>query len=132
MNTSASEMVLRAILESWADAVRRKDVDGVLEHHAHDVLLFDVVPPRQARGLEAYRTSWVDRFFPWYGQDGRSDLTDVSVTAGDRVAFATAFIHCAGTERGKQAGFTLRLTVGFERRDGAWTIVHEHYSEPLT
>ena len=25
----------------------------------------------------------------------------------------------------------LRLTVGLEKKDGAWSIVHEHHSEPL-
>jgi ketosteroid isomerase-like protein len=133
MNTSASDpTVLREILESWAESVRRKNIDGILAHHAEDVLLFDVVPPLQARGLEAYGTSWVDQFFPWYGNDGRYDLSEINVVAGDRAAFATALVHCAGTHDGRRAEFTLRLTVGFEKRNGTWRIVHEHHSEPLT
>jgi ketosteroid isomerase-like protein len=127
---SSPEQAVREILESWAESVRRQDIDGVLAHHAEGILMFDVVPPLLVRGLEAYRTSWADQFFPWYGSDGRFDLDEVRVAAGDRVAFATGLIRCAGTERGKRHELIVRLTVCFEKRNGQWTIVHEHHSEP--
>jgi ketosteroid isomerase-like protein len=131
LKTTSEQTVLLDIVESWAEAVRRKDIDGVVAHHAPDMLMFDVVPPLQARGLEAYRRSWIDLFFPWYGQNGRFDLSEVNVVAGEGAGFATGLIHCAGTENDKRVEFTLRLTVGFEKRNGVWTVVHEHHSEPL-
>ena len=27
--------------------------------------------------------------------------------------------------------FTLRLTIGLEKCDGEWVVVHEHHSQPL-
>jgi len=51
--------------------------------------------------------------------------------AGVEVAFATGLLECEGTEDGKKAAFTLRLTVGLEKRAGRWTVVHEHHSQPL-
>jgi ketosteroid isomerase-like protein len=129
--TATDQTILRHLLESWADAVRRKDIDGVLAHRADDILLFDVVPPLQSRGIGEYRTSWVDQFFPWCGSDGRFELSDVEISAGDRVAFATGLIRCAGTENSTRVEYTVRLTVGFEKRDDRWIAVHEHHSEPL-
>lgn len=93
--------------------------------------MFDVVPPLQLEGINAYRDSWVDLFFPWYGEKGRFEVSHLKFTADDGVAFATGLIDCAGVERGKRVTYTIRLTVGFEKRDGRWTIVHEHHSEPV-
>ena len=120
---------LRAMLDAWAEAVRTHDIKGVLRHHADDVLMFDVVGDRQLEGLAAYRRSWIEDFFPWHGTTGRFDLSDIRISAGDSVAFATALLDCAGTEYGKPVAFDLRLTVGFERREGRWMIVHEHHSQ---
>jgi uncharacterized protein (TIGR02246 family) len=121
----------RALIEAWAAAVRARDPGAVVRDHADDILVFDVVGPVSARGIEAYRRAWVEQFFPWHGGTGRFELRDLAVTAGDRVAFATALIDCAGTEAGSPVAFTLRLTVGLEKRDGRWLVTHEHHSESL-
>ena len=68
----------------------------------------------------------------WAGDDGEFVLSDVDVRAGADVAFATGLIHCAGTEDGRTVSYTVRLTVGLEKRAGVWTVVHEHHSEPVS
>lgn len=123
--------VLHDLLGTWAAAVRAQDIDGVLRDHAPDILMFDVVGPRQIEGIDAYRAAWVDQFFPWNRTTRKFDLSDVSISAGDTVAFATALLDCSGVEGGKTVSFELRLTVGFEKRDGRWMVSHEHHSEPL-
>ncbi|HVJ84937.1 MAG TPA: SgcJ/EcaC family oxidoreductase [Caulifigura sp.] len=122
---------LNALIRDWAAAVRAKDVDRVVSHHAPDLLMYDVVGPLRSQGIDAYRTSWTEQFFPWAGSDGRFELRDIAITPGADVAFATGLIDCGGTEHGQRVEFTLRLTIGFEKRDGQWVIVHEHHSEPL-
>ena len=124
-------MQVREIVERWAQGVRARDIEAVLNHHARDLIMFDVVGPIRLQGLDAYRRTWVEQFFPWHGGTGRFDLVDLKVSAGDDVAFATALLECAGIEDGKRAEFTLRLTVGLEKRDGEWVVVHEHHSQPL-
>jgi uncharacterized protein (TIGR02246 family) len=122
---------VRNVVEGWARAVRARDIDAVVRHHASDLLMFDVVGPVRLQGLDAYRRTWIEQFFPWHGGTGRFDLVDLKVSAGADVAFATALLECEGTEDGKKAAFTLRLTVGLEKRDGEWVVVHEHHSQPL-
>jgi ketosteroid isomerase-like protein len=122
---------VRRVIEEWAAAVRARNIDGVLRRHAEDLLMFDVIGPTQLRGLNAYRRSWVEQFFPWHGGTGRFELVDLKVSAGAEVAFATSLLECAGMENGKKVDFTLRLTIGLEKRNGEWVVVHEHHSEPL-
>jgi uncharacterized protein (TIGR02246 family) len=122
---------VRAIIEKWAAAVRAHDIDAVVSDHSPDLLMFDVVGPVRLRGLDEYRRTWLEQFFPWHGGTGRFELVDLKVSAGTDVAFATALLECAGTEDGKTVAFTLRLTIGLEKHDGNWTVVHEHHSQPL-
>jgi ketosteroid isomerase-like protein len=39
------ESQIEAIIEAWADAVRRHDLSGILAHHQQDIVMFDVPPP---------------------------------------------------------------------------------------
>jgi uncharacterized protein (TIGR02246 family) len=122
---------VRAVVERWAAGVRARDIDAVLSWHSLDLLVFDVVGNLRLQGLNDYRSTWIEQFFPWHGGTGRFELVDLKVSAGADVAFATALLECAGTEDGEQVAYTLRLTVGLERRDGEWIVVHEHHSQPL-
>jgi ketosteroid isomerase-like protein len=91
---SEDEAAIRGVIESWTAAVRRKDLAGILQNHASDILMFDVPPPFQSRGIEAYRASW-DLFFSWSADPIPFDITDISITAGSDVAFVVATMRCA-------------------------------------
>lgn len=122
---------IQALIDRWAAAVRSHDLEGVLRHHASDMVMFDVVGPLRIEGLEGYAATWREAFFAWHGSEGRFDLRDLHIEAGDRVAFAHGLIDCAGTENGQRVAFVLRLTICLVRDGGQWTVVHEHHSEPL-
>ena len=56
---SDDELQIRALIEKWAAAVHRGDMDGVLADHAEDIVMFDVPPPHDGvRGIDAYRETW--------------------------------------------------------------------------
>lgn len=131
MDATTDITEIEAILAAWAQGVGSRDIEAVLGNHADDLLMFDVVGPVRLRGLDAYRAGWQEQFFAWHSGSGRFNPSDIDIRSGDRVAFATALLDCAGTENGAPAAFKLRLTVGFEKRAGRWTVVHEHHSEPL-
>jgi ketosteroid isomerase-like protein len=95
---------VRKVIEEWATGVRVRDIDAVLSRHAPDLLMFDVVGPVRLQGLDAYRRTWLEQFFPWHVGIGRFELVDLKVSAGADVAFATALLECAGTEDGKKSG----------------------------
>ncbi len=127
---SEDETAVRDVIESWTAAVRRKDLGGILRNHSSDIVMFDVPPPFQSKGLDAYKKSW-DLFFSWSEDPVPFDVTEMNITAGHEVAFAVATMRCAepGPD-GKQKGLDFRLTVGLRKIDGQWTITHEHHSIP--
>jgi ketosteroid isomerase-like protein len=118
---------LRELTESWARAVSLRDLDGVVANHTDDVVFFDVVPPIELRGIDAYRASWPE-FFAWLGDHGLFELRNLEFTAGEDVAFCHGTLRCGRTL--SSDALTIRLTLGFRKVDGAWRIAHEHHSEP--
>ena len=127
---ATDEAKIRALIEDWARAVRSKNLDGILVDHSPEMLMFDVPPPMQSKGIEAYRKTW-DVFFSWYQDSGVFNIEEMAVTAGDDVAFVTAVMRCAGTEpNGEKVELQFRLTVGLRKINGRWTVMHEHHSIP--
>lgn len=126
---SDDELQIRALIEKWAAAVHRGDMDGVLADHAEDIVMFDVPPPHDGvRGIDAYRETWPP-FFEWQARGASFELVSLEVTAGDDVAYADALLLC-GTPQ-DLAGHPesrLRLTVGLRKEDGRWVVAHEHHS----
>ncbi|HEX4325286.1 MAG TPA: nuclear transport factor 2 family protein [Burkholderiales bacterium] len=127
---SQDEAAIRSLIESWAAAVRRKDIDAILQHHSADFIMFDVPPPFQSTGLEAYRDTW-DTFYSWSSDPIPFDFTSMRISAGGEVAFVVATMRCAepGPD-GRQIPLDFRLTVGLRKIGGQWMITHEHHSVP--
>ncbi len=59
--TTNNEEIIRQLVENWAKAVRNKDIEAILAHHADDVIMFDVPEPFQSVGIDA--TMHWDLFF---------------------------------------------------------------------
>jgi uncharacterized protein (TIGR02246 family) len=131
-NSTTDEAVIRELVENWARAVRAKDLDGILANHSTEMLMFDVPPPVQSRGIEAYRKTW-DLFFSWSDDPVVFYIKDIDITAGTDVAFVAALMRCAGTEKnGERIELEFRLTIGLRKIDGQWIVMHEHHSIPAS
>ena len=96
-NRTADEAAIRELVEEWATAVRAKDLKGILANHSPEMLMFDVPPPLESKGIDAYRKSW-DLFFSWSDDPVVFDFNEMEITAGNDVAYVTALMRCAGTE----------------------------------
>src|SRR4051812_10501216 len=94
--TMTSEAVIRALIESWTEAVRAKDTDKLMGYYAPDVVAFDLLPPLQFAGAAHYRQSWADWFVSWQGLIGY-EMRDLTITAGDEIAFSRSLNHISGT-----------------------------------
>lgn len=129
-STDTDESAIRKLIADWSAAVRRRDYDGILKHHSRDILMFDVPPPFQSEGIDAYRKTW-DAFLGWMSGPPRFEFSDVRITAGLDVAFATAHGRCFGPdESGNPADLDFRLTIGLRKSGGQWIVEHEHHSLP--
>jgi len=127
-----AESQVKAIIEAWADAVRRHDLPGIFAHHEQDIVMFDVPAPLQSRGMDEYKKTW-DLFFKYHKPSQAFDIVELAITAGEDVAFAVAIMRCgSSTFSGppEKEGFLFRLTIGLRNVDGDWRIAHEHHSVP--
>lgn len=134
-HAGTAESQIRTLIEAWADAVRRHDYPGILAHHDEDIVMFDVPPPLQSRGMDAYRKTW-DLFFKCHEPSQAFDIEELAITAGDDVAFAVAIMRCGSATASEPpapgGGFLFRLTIGLRKIAGDWRITHEHHSVPST
>lgn len=131
-NTTTDEAAIRELVESWARAVRAKNLDGILANHSTDMLMFDVPPPIQSKGIQAYKKTW-DLFFSWSDDPVVFEIKHMDITAGTDVAFVAALMRCAGTEKnGERIDLEFRLTIGLRKIGDQWMVLHEHHSIPAT
>jgi ketosteroid isomerase-like protein len=121
---SPEEPIRRMILR-WAEAARRKDMAGVLLNHAKDMVMFDVPEPLQSKGLEEYKKTWELFFNSSPGGPGSFEVDDLTITAGDTVAFAHGVLRISSKQ---PVG---RLTIGLRKVNDEWIISHEHHSYPV-
>lgn len=102
---------IRQLITDWRAAVRCRDYDGVLNSHSRNVLMFDVPPPFESEGIDAYRKTR-DLFFSWMAGPPKFELSDVRITAGQSVAFVTAHGKCYGPNgHGRIEDLEFRLTL---------------------
>ncbi len=117
---STNKKQIRAVIDSWTKAVRDCNMDGILASHTTDILMYDVVPPFQSKGLVEYKKTW-DLFFQYStGGQGSFNLTDIKIRASDTVAFTHATLNIFKLK--------VRLTLGLIKSGDRWLIAHEHHS----
>ena len=55
-SVKAEEIRIKALLENWADAVRRHDLAAILAHHEPDMVMFDLPPAMPEPGCSVSAT----------------------------------------------------------------------------
>lgn len=129
-SAAADEAIIRKLIEDWASAVRAKDFEDILAHHSDDMLMFDVPPPMESRGINAYRETW-NLFYSAQPEPVAFDIQQMEIDAGSDVAFVTALMQCADQcANGEHLKLDFRLTVGLRKTNGRWVVLHEHHSIP--
>jgi len=125
------ETQIRGLIERWAMAVHRGEIEEVLADHSGDIVMFDVPPPSDGvRGIDAYRETWPP-FFTWQASGASFEIVSLDVTAGEDVAFAHALLRCGTPEAlAADPDNRLRLTIGLRKEAGRWIVTHEHHSFP--
>ena len=129
-NGTNNEAEIRELIDRFAKAFCAKDVNGIMSFFAPEIVSFDIVPPLAAVGAEIFVTHWQEFFAAYQSLD--VEFPDVSVTAGDDVAFSHCLHRVKGTlNNGQQTDWWLRWTAGYRKTNGKWLIVHEQVSAPI-
>jgi ketosteroid isomerase-like protein len=134
MPTSTSpigEEQIRTRLESLVQALRAKDIGALMAHYAPDNVTFDLRPPLQVLGADAYKKNFEAWFASVQGPIGFA-IHDLRITATEEVAFCHYLGHVESTRTtGDKADYWVRVTAGLRKMNGRWMISHEHISMPF-
>jgi ketosteroid isomerase-like protein len=118
-------------MDNLADAIRSKDVNAITAQYAPDVLAFDLLPPLQYSGADAIRKRVSEWFSSFQGSIG-FEMRNLSITAGDDVAYCYSLNGVSGTTKGgAKVDMWWRATNCFRKIDGTWLVMHGHSSEPF-
>jgi len=130
---SKDEQEIRALETKFAMAFAAKDVDAIMKFYApgDQLLVFDLITPRQYAGADAYRKDW-ETTFAMMKDAPEFDIHDLSVTTDGKLAWSHSIQHAkwTGTD-GAPMEMTVRVTDCYKKIDGKWLIVLEHVSVPL-
>lgn len=135
MATATSQAIdepqIRALINDREAAVRARDVDRSTANIAPDLVWFDVVNPLQHIGSQALKKR-AEEWFASFEGPIVFETRDLSITAGDGVAFSHGLSHVSAIKTGGgQLDMWWRTTLCFRKIDGKWMITHEHNSVPF-
>ena len=125
------DIQIRRFMDGLVGALRAKDIDTLMAYYAPDMVTFDLRPPLQVLGVDAYRKN----FEAWFASvQGPIDyeIRDLQITASNDVAFCHSLSHVKSTRTtGAKADYWVRVTSGLRKMDGRWIVTHEHVSMPI-
>ncbi|MFI7636880.1 YybH family protein [Nonomuraea sp. NPDC049400] len=125
------EAEIRGQIDKIVAGLRAKDLEGLKQAYSTDIVSFDIESPLQDVGIEAKLKNWAKVFTLF--ESVNYEIRDLTVTAGDEVAFGHAFGRLSGKLKGGPVttGMWVRVTFGFRKIDGTWRITHDQVSVPL-
>ena len=95
------------------------------------VVAYDVVPPLQYKGKDAYRKDYQE-FLNQYDGPVHVEYRDMRIISSGDVGFIHALERFTGKlKNGQPSALWLRVTSGVRKIAGKWLIVHDHVSVPV-
>ncbi|MGH3208081.1 MAG: YybH family protein [Trebonia sp.] len=125
------EATIRQQVDKIVEGLRAKDLEGLKQLYATDIVSFDVEPPLQHVGIEAKLKNWANAFM--FFHDMTYEVRDLALAVGDDVAFGHCFGRLSGTLNNgtETSGMWVRVTLCFRKIGGNWLIAHDQVSVPL-
>ncbi len=128
---AGDEAELRQLITEQMNAIGAKDMDRLMKLYAAEVVVFDVKPPFQTTGADAWRQTW-EACLPYLPGSFQTEMRDLHLAVSGDLALAHWLFRFTGMEKDHPAMQTwMRATAGYRRIGGRWRIVHEHCSVPF-
>jgi ketosteroid isomerase-like protein len=128
---ASDEFQIRHQIKNFVNAFCEKDVDLMMSLFSTDMVSFDIIPPLQYIGSDAYRKVWQETF-ALFQDPIEAEISDLNITTGESAAFSRSFLRLrAMMTNGQKIDRWERLTFCFRKIDDKWLIVHEHVSPPV-
>ncbi len=125
---SSIESALRKLDDAELEGIRKRELKFVDTVYAPDVTLFPIYGLK-AEGMGAARDAWqllYDRFATIKQCDWSERVYHPGAPTS---AWMTCLWHLEGSNSdGQELDLVLRVTRHYEKRQGRWRVVHEHFS----
>lgn len=123
-----------AALEKRVSAgIEAKDADAIMANYVpgDSLVVFDIIPPRQYVGWDAYKKDWAG-VVGGCADSPKFEISDLDISADRKLAYSHSIQHLTCTDaKGNKLDMTMRATDVYRKVNGKWLIVHEHYSAPI-
>jgi ketosteroid isomerase-like protein len=125
-----AELEIRELIHNFVEAIRKRDLPGVMSLFADEVVSFDFGPPLQHGAGDEFARRW-EALFNAYPEGLEYEVAELTVVADANLAFSHSLNRIAGVTRdGRSSARWLRWTACFRKVRGRWAAVHEHVSVP--
>jgi len=129
-NKVVEEAKVRQQMDNFVKAFTAKDLNLMMSLFAPGMISFDIIPPLQYAGSDAYRKVWKETF-ALFTDPIHIGIRDLHIISNEDLAFSYCFLRLNATmTNGKKIDYWERLTCCFQKIDNKWLIVHEHVSLP--
>jgi len=117
-------------LKDWTNAFQTKNSDAMSALYAQDVVAYDIIPPLQYAGKDAYMKDWKE-FFAEFNGPLKTDMKDCHFqTSGNLAALECLTLLSGTTTKGETVNSWLRVTSILRKDNGKWLDIHDHASYP--
>jgi len=130
---NADKAAIKALEDTYNEGFNSKDVDKVMSVYApgSELFVFDVVPPREYKGWDAYKKDFEGLFSAFPGPM-KNTISEQTI----HVVGSLAYGHNIQTgeftgKDGMKVKIVARTTDIYRKINGKWLIVEEHNSVPV-
>jgi ketosteroid isomerase-like protein len=126
---SAGETQVRHWLDDFQKAFAARDTEATMKLYAPDVIAYDITPPLQYVGKDAYTKDFAT-YYAGY-KNLAIEVRDVHIYVEGNLAIIACLEHVSGTlNSGQATSMWLRTTSGLRKVNGKWLDFHDHVSVP--
>ncbi|HKO13988.1 MAG TPA: nuclear transport factor 2 family protein [Acidobacteriaceae bacterium] len=128
---SGDEAAIRQWLASFIKAFEARDVNATMAFYSPEVVAYDLVPPLQYVGRDAYRKDF-ETFFSGFKGPLHMETRDLHILTSGNLAVIETLYRVSGTQasNGQPTNMWIRNTSVLRRTNGRWLDVHDHVSVP--
>lgn len=126
-----AKSAIQALEDRFAAAVTAKDVDAIMKVYApgQNLFVFDVVPPRDYAGWDAYKKDWRN-FMAGVKGPLKFSVSDLDIHSDGTLGYSHSIQHMSAGGA-KPFDLTVRVTDVYRKMRDGWLIVQEHASVPV-